>query len=249
MTTSVSGLNSFLRLLGVAVLCHGVGLGPTGDHPPGLVCAAETAVEPHAAGPATAQPEPVARRIGVARGFVVVVGDTGAELALKLARETELRVYVVSPGIYDINDGKCLNDADVFRRVVNNNVPAAESPRGWELYQVADRVMVSGKPFYSHPKYPVYDASVFNKALVASAGGRDLVWVNNSNLVCFGGLADTQRQLFQRAWRGPRPIHLALPPAEARRQRRKLGSRSSATVSPELKRDLYRGGPVVSLAA
>jgi len=91
----------------------------------------------------------------------------------------------VSPAIYDIADGKCLNEPDVLRRVQNNNVPSTQSPRGWELYQIAKGVVVSGKPFYAHPKYKVYDASVFNKTLIASTGDRDIAWVNNSKIMCF----------------------------------------------------------------
>lgn len=106
----------------------------------------------------------------------------------------------VSPAIYDASNGKCLNDPDALNVVRNNNVPASEGPRGWELYKVGGNVMVSGKPYYSHPKYPVYDVTVFNKTLVASKGDLDFVWVNNEKLMCFQSLTQSQKNQFPAAW-------------------------------------------------
>ena len=40
-------------------------------------------------------------------------------------------------------------------------------------------------PLYGHPEYPVYDPTVTQKMLHTSAHGRDVVWVNNSKLVCY----------------------------------------------------------------
>jgi outer membrane protein assembly factor BamB len=110
---------------------------------------------------------------------------------------------VVSPAIYDVADGKCLNDLGLVHRRANNNVLASQSPRGWELYRLADRVLVSGKPLYSHPKYPVYDASVFNHILLASAGTRELAWVNSAKLTAYPALNPEQRQNVLRAWGKP----------------------------------------------
>ena len=109
----------------------------------------------------------------------------------------------VSPAIYDITDGKCLNDANMLRRVQNNNVLSAQSRRGWELYQIARGVVVSGKPFYAHPKYNVYDASVFNKTLIASIGDRDIAWVNNSKLMCFARDDAGRGERYLAAWGKP----------------------------------------------
>ncbi len=109
----------------------------------------------------------------------------------------------VSPAIFDIADGKCLNDPNTLRQVQNNNVLSAQSPRGWELYQIADGVVVSGKPFYAHPKYKVYDPSVFNKTLIASTGDRDVAWVNNSKIMCFPRVEGEKRRLFLRGWGKP----------------------------------------------
>jgi hypothetical protein len=73
-------------------------------------------------------------------------------------------------------------------------------PRGWELYVVGDDIKVAGKPYYAHPKYPVFDSTVINKTLFATDGGYDLAWANNSKLLCFAGLqgdrADLQRSLW-----------------------------------------------------
>ena len=55
----------------------------------------------------------------------------------------------VSPGVYDIETGKCLN-----------RVPAgwaSRAVRGRELQLVKGRVNVSGQPLYSTPDCPVYD--------------------------------------------------------------------------------------------
>ena len=91
----------------------------------------------------------------------------------------------VSPAIYDITDGHCLNDPALLRQVTKNNVPGSVSPRGSELYRLADEVRAGGKPLYAHPKHPVYDNTVVNKTLLAPAGDRAIAWVNNSALMCF----------------------------------------------------------------
>jgi outer membrane protein assembly factor BamB len=106
----------------------------------------------------------------------------------------------VSPACYDVSNGRCLNDSNLVHLVHNNNVLAAISPRGWELYQVGNRVMVSGKPFYSHPQYPVFDPSVLNKMFVASAGSGDLAWINNSKLVCYARPTTSRNERLRAGW-------------------------------------------------
>jgi len=94
----------------------------------------------------------------------------------------------VSPAIYDTTNGKCLNNPEILGQLVQNNLVTSQSPRGWELFLVGDQVVACGKPFYAHPKYDVYDATVFNKLLVTSSGGRDIVWLSNQNnkkAMCF----------------------------------------------------------------
>ncbi len=94
----------------------------------------------------------------------------------------------VSPAIYDTTDGKCLNDPALAQRITQNNVLLSHSARGWELSLLGDRVVACGRPFYAHPQYEVYDASVFGKAFLASSSGRDVAWVSNQDnkqIVCY----------------------------------------------------------------
>lgn len=91
----------------------------------------------------------------------------------------------VSPAIYDIADGRCLNNPAVMHQVSKNNVPGSVSPRGSELYRLGNEVRVGGKPLYAHPKYAVYDNTVVNKTLLAAAGDRAIAWVNSSALMGF----------------------------------------------------------------
>jgi outer membrane protein assembly factor BamB len=108
---------------------------------------------------------------------------------------------VVSPAVFDLRDGRCLNDpAQHVRRTVNNNVPSSESPRGYELHRIGQAVFVSGKPYYAHPQYPVYDASVTNKLAVTHAAGRDLAWFNSVKLACYAGDESRNPDVFARAW-------------------------------------------------
>jgi outer membrane protein assembly factor BamB len=87
----------------------------------------------------------------------------------------------VSPAMYDAANGKCLNWANPLRELVQNNLVASRSPRGWELSLLADQVVAYGKPFYAHPKYDVFDNTVFGKVFLASAGGRDIVWASQAS--------------------------------------------------------------------
>ena len=57
----------------------------------------------------------------------------------------------VSPGIYDITNGKCLNSPPPG---------GSRAPRGRELHLSRGRVTVRGQPLYSRPSAPVYDRSV-----------------------------------------------------------------------------------------
>jgi outer membrane protein assembly factor BamB len=85
----------------------------------------------------------------------------------------------VSPAVYDIEDGRCLNDPAPLANTEST------SPRGWELFLVGDRVIACGSPFYTHPDIPVYDHTVTKKLLHASTGRRDVVWIDNSKLLCY----------------------------------------------------------------
>jgi len=85
----------------------------------------------------------------------------------------------VSPAVFDLADGKCLNDPAPLK------LCGSSSPRGQELYKIGDKVVASGMPLYGHPEYPVYDPTVTNKMLHTSAGGRDVVIMNNRKIMCF----------------------------------------------------------------
>jgi outer membrane protein assembly factor BamB len=121
---------------------------------------------------------------------------------------------VVSPGCYDLASGKCLSDVGLVNRVVNNNVPASESPRGSELYLVGDQVMVSGQPHYAHPQYRVYDSSVTDKTWVASRNDRDFTWISNaseSKVACYPRVDDKRTERLVTGWgksrlRGLNPV-------------------------------------------
>lgn len=104
----------------------------------------------------------------------------------------------VSPAIYDLATGKCLNELNPQSRANAQNLIGSFSPRGWELYRVADSIRVAGKPYYAHPKYPVFDDQVLRKTLYVTSGGFDLAWINNAKLMCFADLGD-RRAEFQRA--------------------------------------------------
>jgi len=106
----------------------------------------------------------------------------------------------VSPAVYDIKDGRCLSDPGLLAQTQNNNVPASVSPRGWELYRIGDRVMVSGKPYYAHPEYGVYDSLVFNKMLVTSVGQLDLLWVNNARLLAYAAAPGQRQERYLAGW-------------------------------------------------
>ena len=88
----------------------------------------------------------------------------------------------VSPAVYDIRDGKCLNDP----------APLADcqstSPRGWELFLLGDRVIACGAPFYADPDIPVYDHTVTKKLLHTKAGDFDVLWQDNAKLACYKSL-------------------------------------------------------------
>jgi outer membrane protein assembly factor BamB len=85
----------------------------------------------------------------------------------------------VSPAVYDLDTGTCLNESGHLRRA------ESDSPRGWELSLVGDKVVAYGKPLYIHPEHAVYDDTVSEKILVASAGDLDIVWTDNSQVQCF----------------------------------------------------------------
>ncbi|MBM4155323.1 MAG: hypothetical protein FJ221_09895 [Lentisphaerae bacterium] len=105
-----------------------------------------------------------------------------------------------SPGVYDLATGQCLNDSAPLRATERNHMVGARAPRGWELYLVGNNVKVSGKPFYAHPQYPVYDVTVQSKTLVTSTADRDLLWINNSKLACLPRITESRNERLMQAW-------------------------------------------------
>lgn len=89
----------------------------------------------------------------------------------------------ISPAIFDLEDGKCLNDPAPLE------LCGSASPRGWELYKIGDKVVASGMPLYGDPEYPVFDPSVTDKMLHTSANGRDILLLNNQKIMCFNSIA------------------------------------------------------------
>ncbi len=111
---------------------------------------------------------------------------------------------VVSPGVYDLADGKCLNDLGLVRRMAGGNLPSSESPRGASLFLIGDRVLVSDQPFYAHPKWKVYDSSVLSKTWLASMGDRDVTWVNNARVAGYRRVEEQRTERFLAGWGKPR---------------------------------------------
>jgi len=88
----------------------------------------------------------------------------------------------ISPAVFDLENGKCLNDPAPLK------FGGSSSPRGQELYKIGDHVIAAGMPLYGHPEYPVYDRTVTNKMLHTSADGRDVIVINNRNIICYNGI-------------------------------------------------------------
>ncbi|MDD4871006.1 MAG: PQQ-binding-like beta-propeller repeat protein [Kiritimatiellae bacterium] len=109
---------------------------------------------------------------------------------------------VVSPAMYDITNGKCLNDPGLPYLKTRNNILNPAAPRGSELYLVGNVVRVGDQPLYAHPKYKVYDNSVLYKTWVGSMGDRDVAWLNNSKVFCFQH-AENNAQRFNESWGKP----------------------------------------------
>jgi len=84
----------------------------------------------------------------------------------------------LSPAVYDLSTGACLNDPEPLKTCDTTH------PRGWELYLIGNRVVAAGKPFYSRSDQMVFDPTVTDKLLHTHCGGRDVLWVNQSRLLC-----------------------------------------------------------------
>lgn len=106
----------------------------------------------------------------------------------------------VSPAQYDLATGECLNTQPTNKAPGGAFLIGSLRPRGAELFLAGDEVRAAGKPYYSHPQYPVFDSSVFNKTLFVQAGDAELAWANNSKLLCFQGLAGDRAGFEKALW-------------------------------------------------
>ena len=77
----------------------------------------------------------------------------------------------VSPGIFDIADGRCLNQPPTSH--------GSTAFRGCELQLKDGKVTVSGQTFYSRPDMPIYDQTVRWQP--------DVVTANSASLACVQG--------------------------------------------------------------
>jgi len=88
----------------------------------------------------------------------------------------------VSPAVYNTTDGKCLNDPGPLANCVS------QSPRGWELSLLGEKVVACGKPYYADN---VFDDTVFNRVFLTSNGESDVVWTSNQynrTVLCFADI-------------------------------------------------------------
>jgi outer membrane protein assembly factor BamB len=103
----------------------------------------------------------------------------------------------VSPAVYDAATGKCLNDGAPLAEC------SSHAPRGWELSLLGGQVVACGKPFYSHPAYDVYDATVFNRVFLASTGDRSVVWTSDARAHKVMGFRNFDHEAFARKMANP----------------------------------------------
>lgn len=106
----------------------------------------------------------------------------------------------VSPAAYDLGNGECLNTQAVGQGKGGKYLIGSVRPRGSELYVSGNEIRVSGKPYYSHPKYPVIDSSVLNKTLFVKVSDCELAWANNTKLMCFAGLRGDRVEFQKAVW-------------------------------------------------
>jgi hypothetical protein len=68
------------------------------------------------------------------------------------------------------------------------------------LYQVGNEVRASGKPFYGHPLYGVFDDTVLRRTFVASTADRQIAWINNAKVSCFNRSAQESYEPYLKSW-------------------------------------------------
>jgi outer membrane protein assembly factor BamB len=119
--------------------------------------------------------DPVAKTGASVQGHMVIHNDV-----LYLAGGNGL-----SPAMYDLRDGVCLNDPKTLSSVVRNNVLSSQSARGWELYVIGEKVVACGPSFYGDPQWEEYDNTVQTRTLVTRSQDRHLAWVDRKTMLCY----------------------------------------------------------------
>jgi len=108
---SIMALVLCLGLIGIPMLLDLVGYCPFEDGLSSVASVASAAVN-KAGVEASANPkDAILERIGVSRGICVVLGDPKCELALQLARESELLIYAQFPRAEDMETACRVTDA------------------------------------------------------------------------------------------------------------------------------------------
>lgn len=112
----------------------------------------------------------------------------------------------VSPGVYTLASGQCLNDPAQLKRTIRNNLVGAMDPRGCELYLVQDQIKVGGRPLYAHPQYPVIDPTVQNRVLYVPRDDCDIAWAhhaNSSKLIAYPKITGDRAAKLLQGWGKP----------------------------------------------
>jgi outer membrane protein assembly factor BamB len=98
----------------------------------------------------------------------------------------------VSPGIFNIADGRCLNGPPTSA--------GSTAARGCELRLAGGKVIVSGQTFYSRPDMPFYDDSLRWQPDVVTARNASLAYVQGK------GKKDPAWRLVARGTKDGRPL-------------------------------------------
>lgn len=98
----------------------------------------------------------------------------------------------LSPALYDLHDGRCLNDPKVLRSVVRNNVLSSQSPRGWELYLIGEKVVACGPSLYGDPQWEEYDNTVVSRTLISLSGKRHVAWIDRKRIAVYPPIANEE---------------------------------------------------------
>ena len=85
----------------------------------------------------------------------------------------------VSPAVYDLADGKCLNDTAPLELIGSTAV------RGQELYRIGQQGCGWRHAVVRPSRIPGLRPDGDQQALHTSVGARDVIWANNNKVLCF----------------------------------------------------------------